>query len=269
MSKALKRVCSAVQRLYPQELADSSWDNTGLLLDSSLPGDQPLKVLLTVDLTSSVCTEAIEQKCNVIIAYHPFIFRGLKSITPKDPQQASLLKLVRAGISVYCPHTAVDAAKGGVNDWLADLISNGNEKRREFLQPVSHPTHEAGMGRYVELEQPKSIAELVQNVKTGLGLSTVQLVAPSDRPQISSIAICAGSGGSVVRGSKADLVFTGELGHHEMLHLRESGKSAIVCGHSNTERGFLKVLRKQLLAELDDDAEISIAETDRDPIEYV
>ena len=53
----------------------------------------------------------------------PIIFRGLKSITQSNSQTNTLLRLAQEGISVYCPHTAVDAAPGGLNDWLCDIFS--------------------------------------------------------------------------------------------------------------------------------------------------
>lgn len=96
-------------------------------------------VLLTVDLTKGVADEAIRRKDSVIIAYResafhllhthlltpadPIIFRGLKSLTLANSQQNSLLRLAQEGISVYSPHTAVDAAPGGLNDWLAAVVS--------------------------------------------------------------------------------------------------------------------------------------------------
>ena len=42
----------------------------------------------------------------------------------KDPQQASLLELCMKGIGVYSPHTSVDGAVGGVNDFLVDIVSS-------------------------------------------------------------------------------------------------------------------------------------------------
>lgn len=57
----------------------------------------------------------------------PIIFQGLKSLRPGDPQQRNLMKLCAKGIGVYCPHTSVDAGVGGVNDWLASLITLGRE----------------------------------------------------------------------------------------------------------------------------------------------
>jgi len=53
----------------------------------------------------------------------PIIFRGLKSLTLGNTQQNSLLRLAQEGISVYSPHTAVDAAPGGLNDFLADIVT--------------------------------------------------------------------------------------------------------------------------------------------------
>jgi putative NIF3 family GTP cyclohydrolase 1 type 2 len=110
---------------YPEILADNSFDNTGLLLEA--PFD-PLRrqmnsVLLTVDLTRAVTDEAIEHNHSVVVSYHPIIFRGLKYLTLADSQQLSLLRLALQGISVYCPHTAVDAVPDGMADWLCDIVS--------------------------------------------------------------------------------------------------------------------------------------------------
>lgn len=77
----------------------------------------------------------------VLTVADPIIFRPLKSFTFADSQQESLLRLTQEGVSVYSPHTAVDATIGGVNDWLADGISKGarNEESRTVLVPVEGP----------------------------------------------------------------------------------------------------------------------------------
>jgi putative NIF3 family GTP cyclohydrolase 1 type 2 len=80
-------------------------------------------VLLTIDLTKAVADEAIALKSSIVVAYHPIIFRGLKSLTFANSQQQTLLRLASHGISVYSPHTAVDAAPGGLGDWLADIVT--------------------------------------------------------------------------------------------------------------------------------------------------
>lgn len=261
-----------VQKFYPTALADKSWDNTGLLLDSSVDDTNqltsPIKVLLSIDITQSVADEAIEKGAKFIMAYHPFIFRGLKSITPQDPQQRSLLKLVKNDVSVYSPHTAVDSAKGGVNDFLVNVIGGNNIQSSSPIEPDS-ANPECGMGRLVNLIQPSTLKELVPVVKKRLGLDHVQVAESRNGPnhEIKTIAICAGSGGGVFKGLQADLYFTGELSHHEALFFKESGSSVICCNHSNTERPFLRFIQEQLRKELNSDDEIIISQTDRDPFQ--
>jgi len=281
-SKSL--LCSVIRsmkNLYPLELADKSWDNTGLLLESPSVDPEKRNVLLTIDLTTSVAQEATRRGAGVIVAYHPIIFRGLKSLTMGDSQQRSLLQLAAAGISVYCPHTSVDAAIGGVNDWLADGVSGGlrNEMSREAIEEsqITIEGHEgSGMGRLVTLKDGISFSTLVTRIKLHLGLHKVQAsIAEHHRGNdplqvVRTIGICAGSGGSVFRRVKADVLFTGELGHHELLANLASGTSTIICGHSNTERGFLSAVMKPKLATLlsqdSHNGEVLCSEEDRDPL---
>lgn len=252
-------------------MADKTWDNTGLLVDASTEEAESsnTKVLLTIDLTQDVAEEAINQNVNLIMAYHPFIFRGLKSITQTDPQQKSLINLIKNNISVYSPHTAVDSAKGGVNDFLAQGISQGSEVLSQEVIEKDEKNDGCGMGRIVVLEQPISLSQIVARVKKSLTLPYVQVACARGQGrdhQISTIAICAGSGGSVFKGIKADLFYTGELSHHEALFLAETGSSVITCGHSNTERAFLKIIQEQLSKDLVD-VEVIISQSDRDPFE--
>ncbi|EMG47089.1 NGG1-interacting factor-like protein, putative [Candida maltosa Xu316] len=268
MSKnSIKRVVNA-QKFYPVHLADKTWDNTGLLVDSSYDDHSaPIKVLLTIDLTQSVADEAVSNGVGLIMAYHPFIFRGLKSITQNDPQQRSLLKLIKNNISVYSPHTAVDSAKGGVNDFLVQGIVGTNEITSSV--PIEQDSSDAdcGMGRLVTLSQPLKLTKLISNAKSHLGLKHVQVATSDINRDVSTIAVCAGSGGGVFKGVQADLYFTGELSHHEALFFKESGSSVLCCNHSNTERAFLKTIQAQLQNELEADDVVIISQVDKDPFE--
>ncbi|KAK9454138.1 GTP cyclohydrolase 1 type 2/Nif3 [Dipodascopsis uninucleata] len=280
----------SVQQLYPKSLADSSWDNTGLLLESPihdyhLSGNK-IGVLLAIDLVAAVADEAIRKNVQLVVAYHPIIFRGLKSITLDNSQQRSLLRLAQAGISVYSPHTAVDAQIGGMNDWLADIASGKRYAESKVIIATSPESTNTGFGRYIKLEgEGLSLQTIISNIKKGLKLDYVQ-VAIADRHKdvedsiIKSIAICAGSGASVLQKEEADLWFTGELSHHEVLAVRERGISAVICGHTNTERGYLsEVLQPKLTAQIlvnknnscvdtyeDYDIEVMVSEEDKDPL---
>jgi dinuclear metal center YbgI/SA1388 family protein len=106
---------AAMEKIAPSRYAES-WDNVGLLC-----GEEQrslARVLLTIDLTPAVLDEAVAERCDAVVAYHPPIFQGLKRVTGDLP----VFQAIRHGIAVYSPHTAWDAAKGGVNDALADAL---------------------------------------------------------------------------------------------------------------------------------------------------
>lgn len=85
-------------QIYPHLFALQ--DNTGLLVESPIVRKSATNVLLTIDLTPAVAAEALADDSNVgvIVAYHPIIFKGLKSLTCSDPLQQVILKCAAAGI---------------------------------------------------------------------------------------------------------------------------------------------------------------------------
>ncbi|KAL8746844.1 MAG: hypothetical protein Q9190_001204 [Brigantiaea leucoxantha] len=265
-------------------------------------------VLLTIDLTKAVADEAIERKDCV----------------------------------VYSPHTAVDAAPGGLADWLADIVTGHlpepepaahtaePDKRRDgddgedsfgsaptgvvetpkhrpriplqrtysrptypskptadmeemelkpsttdhtrtVIHPVTHveglskslicefPTlkkgtgfEKAGMGRLVTFAHSQPFTYLIERIARGVGSPKGFPVAiPQTKQvediQIRTVGICAGSGHSVLKDVDADLLFTGELSHHDALAATEKGKCVVTLFHSNTERGFLSTVLKNKL----------------------
>ena len=77
----LKSLVRHLEAWSPPNIAES-WDNVGLLIEPS--GTKVVnKVILTNDLTEEVVLEAVEVKAELILSYHPPIFRPLKRITQK------------------------------------------------------------------------------------------------------------------------------------------------------------------------------------------
>ena len=217
----------------------------------------------------------------------PLIFRPLKSITTRDPQQSILIELARNNIAIYSPHTALDAAAGGLNDWLADTVAKHPSKplscTREVIQPVQAASQPDGVGygRIVRFDEPVAILDVVRRLADGLGgLRYVMVARPEGRSHtegraqtgIRSAAFCAGSGWGVMKDCDADVYITGEMSHHEALRATMLGRWVVMVFHSNSERQFLKDrLRDQLAAQLASggvrDAEVLVSEADRDPFE--
>lgn len=112
----LKKVLEVMEQLAPLSLAES-WDNVGLLVEPSKP--RPIKsILLTNDLTDAVMDEAEAMSCDLIISYHPPLFRPIKRLVQRDWKQRLAVRAVESGMAVFSPHTSWDSVKGGVNDWL-------------------------------------------------------------------------------------------------------------------------------------------------------
>ncbi|CAE6487976.1 unnamed protein product [Rhizoctonia solani] len=242
-------------KIAPLRLAES-WDNVGLLLESpKLRSNGASKVMLTIDLTPAVVEEALANDTGVIVAYHPPIFSGLKSLTLTNPLQRSLLRCAAEGISIFSPHTALDSVRDGVNDTLAASLGDLAESNLIGEEKENG----AGAGRIVTLSQPVSLENLCERVKAYCGLKHLQVgvpAGPDSKRLIRTVAICAGSGGSLLKGVQAHAYLTGEMSHHEVLAAVAQGTSVILCGHSNTERPYLPTLQKKLQQALDDDGEL-------------
>ena len=155
------------------------------------------------------------------------------------------------------------------------------------------------MGRLVTFSDPQPLTHLIERIARGVGTPKGFPVAiPQNRAvediQVRTVAICAGSGGSVLKDVKADLLFTGELSHHEALAVTERGASVVTLFHSNTERGFLRSVLKGKLEKVlkeewekirkeeaaedmegwedavnDKSVEVAVSEADRDPFGIV
>ncbi|KAF8640817.1 hypothetical protein AX17_000466 [Amanita inopinata Kibby_2008] len=252
----VKAVCRAMERIAPLRLA-GSWDNVGLLLESPVVNPERKDVMLTIDLTTEVMEETISSTAGVIVSYHPPIFRPLQSLTLSNSLQSSLLKCAANGISVYSPHSALDATYGGVNDWLAEGILEKRENGSVSPLAETDIGPDGAEGRLVEFVEPITMETLVKRMKGHLKLEHIQIGCPpdSDGPLsfIRTVAICAGSGGSMLKGKQADVYFTGEMTHHDVLAAVSAGIHVMLCGHTNTERGYLPVLAAKLRSELDQD----------------
>lgn len=148
---------------------------------------------------------------------------------------------------MHPPNRRTDAKKHATSS------SSANHQRR-VIHPVTGVSgfESAGMGRLVTFSHPQPLTHLIERIARGVGNPKGFPVAiPQSRQvediDIKTVAICAGSGGSVLKDVDADLLFTGELSHHEALAANEQGRCVVTLFHSNTERGFLHSVLKEKL----------------------
>ncbi len=106
------------------------FDNVGLLV-----GDKNRSchgALITHDVSVAVVAEAIAAGCNLIICFHPIIFKGLTSITGKNYVEKTVLMAIENKIAIYALHTALDNHQNGISYHLGQLL---NLKEQRILIP--------------------------------------------------------------------------------------------------------------------------------------
>ncbi|MBL8603515.1 MAG: Nif3-like dinuclear metal center hexameric protein [Myxococcales bacterium] len=247
---------AALDALSPFAQAEK-WDNVGLLVGD--PEAPITRVLCCIDCTAPVIDEAEALGANVIVAYHPVIFEGQKRVLA-----GSLVwRLVRAGIAVVSPHTALDLADGGTNDMLGDVVALTS---RAPLR-VTDPRTGRGMGRVGPCE-PITREALFANIRAGLGVDKLLVAGPTEG-LVRRVAVGAGACGDMVNdalASGAELYLTGELRHHDALKCAARGMTVVCALHSNSERAALGRVAERLGAAL---AGLTVlcSAADRDPFE--
>ena len=155
----IEDVIHLLEEFAPLAYAED-FDNVGLLVGNK--NNKLSGVLVTLDTLESVVDEAITNKCNFIVSFHPVIFKGLKKITGKTYVERVILKAIKHDIAIYAIHTALDNALQGVNDGICNQLELIN---KQILIPQTQTIKK--LTTFV----PKEEAELLRNAlfKAGAG----------------------------------------------------------------------------------------------------
>ena len=224
---------AAMERIAPEELA-AEFDNPGLLVEPD--HDEINRVLVALDCTKAVAEEAVEWGADLVLTHHPLFFHPVKHMAYSDPATAAACVLLRHGIGLFAAHTNLDAARGGVNDTLCELL--GVRDTIPF---------DEGIGRVGTLKEPESLEQFSQRAEAQLGAKV--LVSGELTRQVRHIAVLGGSGGSSVLPASvegADVLLTGELKHSDAIDAATLGLALVVAGHYETECVVLPPLIKRL-----------------------
>ena len=213
----------ALFEIAPRNCAQE-WDNVGLL--AGRPGNEVRKVLVSLDITEEVIGEAAQWGAELIVAHHPVVFHGQKSLTDRDPVGRRLLALAESGIAAICMHTNLDVAQGGVNDVLARALGIG--------EPEGFTGE--GVGRCGWRPEPMELAAFVRLVSRALGCNGVRY-ADAGRP-VHRVAVGGGACGEFEDAAiyaGCDTFVTSDLSYHQFVDARSKGINLIDAGHFPTE----------------------------------
>ena len=184
------------------------WDNSGLCIGS--PDDEVSSVLIGLDCTPELVDEAVSCGADMIVTHHPLIFSGLKKISPDDQVGAAVIKAVKNGIAIYAAHTSADKVLAGVSGAMAARLG------LESVRILDEDGEGTGLGVVGDLPEPLTAAEAMVLVKERFGLKAMRTSKPVEG-MISRVAMCGGSGGSLIGAaiaSGAQLYISGDISYH-------------------------------------------------------
>ena len=257
----IKEVAEALERFAPLPLQES-YDNAGLqigLTDADASG-----VLLCLDVTEEIIEEAEREGCNLIIAHHPLLFRGLKCIADRNLVERCVRRAILAGITIYAAHTNLDNAEGGVNFAIAERLGLQNVR---FLQPL--PSGQGGSGVIGELPEAIEAQAFLQSVKQKFHVASLQHNFLPTRA-IRTVALCGGSGdfllGEAIKCG-ADAFLTGEMGYHQFFGY-DNQILVAALGHYQSEQ-FTVQLMASILRNAHPDLRIVETKVNTNPIHYL
>ncbi len=229
----VKDIIKVVEEFAPLSIQEG-WDNSGLCVGS--PEDEVTSVLLALDCTPALVDEAMACGADMIVTHHPLIFSGLKKISPDDMIGEAVIKAIRAGISIYAAHTNADKVIGGVSGAMAAKLGLQN------VTILDEDGDGTGLGVVGDLPQPMTSEEALALVKDKFGLKVVKSSAPMDA-MISRVAMCGGSGGSLIgaaRKSGAQLYISGDISYHNFF--TPDGFMIMDIGHYESEIEIVDIL---------------------------
>jgi dinuclear metal center YbgI/SA1388 family protein len=254
---------AALERAYPPGLAED-WDAVGLVCGD--PADPVSAVLVCVDPVGSTVDEALELGCQLVVAHHPLLLRGVHGIPADTPKGGLVHRLVRAGAALFCAHTNADAANPGVSDALAAALGLAVTGP---LNPNSDGR--TGIGRLTRLDAPEPFAAFVDRVAAALPATAAGIRAAGDPDRPMRIVAVSGGAGDSYLGAAADAnvdaYVTADLRHHPASeHLARSGAPALVdVGHWASEWPWCQQAAGVLRAAFGGTVDVRVSERRTDP----
>lgn len=242
-------VTAALETFAPLSLAEE-WDSVGLQIGD--PKARCQTIAIGLDLTLATLEEAIAAEADLIITHHPLLFsRRLRTIRFDQPIGHLIQRLCEEKISYYTAHTNLDSTHGGLNDSMAEQLQLTDLK--SLLPPSSQippalAKKVVGLGRVGRLKTPGTLGQLAKQVQEIFQPEDLRIIG-HEHQELIQIALCTGSGGSLMReaiASGADCYITGDVKYHQALDAEAAGMAVLDVGHYASELPAIAILHDVL-----------------------
>lgn len=263
----VKDIIKYLEQLSPVQYAED-WDNVGLLLGDD---EQTVKhIMVALDATDYVVEQAVARHVDLLLTHHPMVFKPIKQINNHSMVGRRLLKLAGSRISYYAMHTNFDI-KGG----MAELASRklGLIDTEPLDVTIVEQDVPEGIGRVGHLPEAMPVIDIATLVKQKFDLKNVILYGDKLK-KVWKVAISPGSGKSEIQNAlaaKAELLITGDIGHHEGIDAVDQGLMILDATHYGLEHIFIDFMAEYLesiLRDRQEDIKISRMDTGS-PIEIL
>jgi len=235
----LSEVLEIANQLFPFDLAED-WDNCGIQIGN--PSRQINSIAFSVDATPKTVKFAETHSCNLLITHHPVLLESIRSITPATLAGQTLLQAAASGVDILSLHTNLDAAPGGLNDYLTKNMN---------LESIIVPTP-AKCARLGKLPAPMGIWEYARQLSQKLHLTNVRIISESDK-NVQTVFCASGSGMGYLHEAiryGADLIVTGDVRYHAAREALAMGIPIIDAGHYGLEKAAPEILLNAFKAEM-------------------
>lgn len=249
----LRNIIQHLESIAPP-IYQEDYDNAGLLVGS--PDMEVKGVLVSLDATEAIIDEAVARDCNVVVAHHPIIFKGLKRLTGRNYVERTVIKAIQKGVAIYAIHTNLDNVyHQGVNAKIAEKLGLTDTRilaPRQLLKKLScyiAPAHSDAI-RVALLEA--GIGEM--QVHNGWSFSTLGVVnyEGTGATQVKIEALFAVAAESAVRKAlqnySAEAVAAFDISEVENHNATVGSGMVGVLPKPMKEEAFLKFLKKEMQA---------------------
>ncbi len=229
----LNEITEVFERDFPTELAFDR-DNVGLLVGS---GDNEVrKLLFSCDVDEGVVNEAVKIGADTIISHHPLMFHRIGNLTEYEPEQRAIRLMIKNDINLYSAHTNLDAACGGLNDYMASLLNMSDTSIVDVTSVTDGRKH--GFGRVGFLESTPTLTELMHTVTEVFKAYGLRYAGDSDK-RIRKIAVNTGGGADILYDCiklGCDVLITGDIKYNGYRDAVEHGMAVIDLMHFDSEK---------------------------------
>jgi dinuclear metal center YbgI/SA1388 family protein len=242
----LGHLIAYLEGIAPLHLQED-YDNAGLITghrEMIVTG-----VIVCLDAIEAVVDEAIREGCNVIVAHHPIVFRGMKRFNGSNYIERTIIKAIKNDIAIYAIHTNLDNVyMHGVNGKICEKLGLLDTRILAPKDIASHIGQPIGSGMIGVLPEVMNTRDFLTFLKERMDLTLIKHTSLC-RDVIRSVAVCGGSGSFLLSHAVrhgADIFITSDYKYHEYF---DANNQIIIAdiGHYESEKFTIELLNSLII----------------------